>query len=163
MFPTVEMLSEQPFLARLTEHQLGLLAPSAGRSMFHAGNRVFHQGTPADQFYLLTDGRVDLDSQAPGRADVVLETLGPGAALGWSWLYPPYRWHFGAVAVTTTHAVSFDAARVRALMQRDPHLGFELTTRFLQVMGDRLQAVRRRLIGEQPGGTYDGGPHPDRR
>jgi CRP/FNR family cyclic AMP-dependent transcriptional regulator len=154
MFPTIEMLSEQPFLSGLTDHQLGLLVPAAGRSMFHAGNRVFHQDAPADQFWLITDGRVDLDSQAPGHA-VVLDTLKPGAVLGWSWLYPPYRWHFGAVAVTTTHAVTFDAARVRALLQRDPNLGFELTTRFLHVMGDRLQAARRRLVGGPPGGDDD--------
>jgi CRP/FNR family cyclic AMP-dependent transcriptional regulator len=157
MFPTVEMLSEQPFLAGLTEHQLSLLVPAAGRSMFHAGNRVFHQGAPADQFWLITEGRIDLDSQAPGHAAVVLDTLKPGAVLGWSWLYPPYRWHFGAVAVTTTCAVTFDAARVRALLQRDPNLGFELTTRFLHVMGDRLQAARRRLVGDPPGGNYDVG------
>jgi hypothetical protein len=80
--------------------------------------------------------------------------------LGWSWLYPPYRWHFGAVAVSTTHAVTFDAARVRALLQRDPNLGFELTTRFLHVMGDRLQAARRRMTGVPPDGTYDVGARP---
>jgi CRP/FNR family transcriptional regulator, cyclic AMP receptor protein len=145
MFPTVEMLAEQPFLAGLTERQLGLLAPAAGRSMFHAGNRVFYQGAPADRFWLITEGRVDLDTQASDGVTVVLETLKPGAALGWSWLFPPYRWHFGAVAVTTTHAVTFDGAAVRALLQRDPALGYELTTRFLHVMGDRLQAARSRL------------------
>jgi CRP-like cAMP-binding protein len=145
MFPTVEMLAEQPFLAGLTEHQLSLLVPATGRSMFHAGNRVFRQGTPADQFWLLTQGRVYLDSEVPGHTSVVLETLKPGAVLGWSWLYPPYRWHFGAVAVTTTHAVTFNAALVRAVLQRDPNLGYELTTRFLHVMGGRLQAARRRI------------------
>jgi CRP-like cAMP-binding protein len=141
----VDLLARQPFLAGLTEHQLGLLVPAAGRSMFHAGNRVFHQGTPADQFWLITDGRVYLDSEVPGHGNVVLETLKPGAVLGWSWLYPPYRWHFGAVAVTATHAVTFNGSLVRALCQRDPNLGYELTTRFLHVMGDRLQAARRRI------------------
>lgn len=145
MFPTVELLARQAFLDGLTEHQLGLLVPSTGQSMFHAGNRVCHQGTPAEQFWLITDGRVYLDSEVPGHSPVVLETLKPGAVLGWSWLFPPYRWHFGAVAVTTTHAVSFNGAQVRALLQRDPGLGYELTTRFLRVMGGRLQAARRRI------------------
>jgi CRP/FNR family cyclic AMP-dependent transcriptional regulator len=145
VFTTVEMLADQPFLDGLTEHQLSLLAPLCSRSMFHAGNRIFSQATPAEQFWLITDGRVYLDSEVPGYDNFVLETLGPGAVLGWSWLYPPHRWHFGAVAVTTTHAVTFDAALVRALCQRDPGLGYELMTRFLQVMGDRLQSARRRL------------------
>jgi CRP/FNR family transcriptional regulator, cyclic AMP receptor protein len=145
VFTTVEMLAEQPFLAGLTEHQLGVLAQAAGRSMFHAGNRVFHQGDPAELFWLITDGQVYLDSEVPGCENVVLEVLKPGAVLGWSWLFPPYRWQFGAVAVTTTNAVTFDGARVRALIQRDPNLGLDLTTRFLHVMGDRLQAARRHM------------------
>ena len=85
----------------------------------------------------------------PGYDNVVLDTLGPGAVLGWSWMFPPYRWHFGAVATQTTYAVTFNAALVRALFQRDPGLGYELTWRLLQVMGDRLQASRRRLADFQ--------------
>ena len=60
-------------------------------------------------------------------------------------VFPPYRWHFGAVAIVTTQALTFDGPLVRALCQRDPALGYELTSRFLQVMGDRLQSARRRL------------------
>jgi hypothetical protein len=80
-----------------------------------------------------------------GLDDFVLESLEAGAVLGWSWMFPPYRWHFGAVAAATTFAVTFNGALVRALCQRDPGLGYELTTRFLQVMGDRLQASSIRL------------------
>ena len=145
MFSTVDMLAEQPFLAGLTEHQLSLFVPATGRSMFHAGNRIFHQGTPAERFWLITHGQVVLDSEVPGHDNFVLETLKPGAVLGWSWLFPPYRWHFGATAVSTAHTITFDGALVRALFQRDPAVGYELTTRFLQVMGDRLQSARRRI------------------
>ena len=145
MSVTAEMLEEQPFLAGLTPHQLSLLAPLATRSMFHAGNRVFHEGTPAEQFWLITDGRVYLDTEVPGYDNIVLENLGPGTVLGWSWMFPPYRWHFGAVAVVTTHTLTFNGALVGGLCRRDPALGYELTTRFLRVMGDRLQSARHRL------------------
>jgi len=146
MFPTVEMLAEQPFLAGLTEHQLGLLVPAAGRSMFHAGNRVFHQGAPADQFWLITDGRVDLDCQTPGQAPVVLDTLRPGSVLGWSWLYPPYRWQFGAVTRDPVTAVAFDAVAVRHRCDADPQLGYALLRLFTPVIVDRLQNARLRLL-----------------
>jgi CRP/FNR family transcriptional regulator, cyclic AMP receptor protein len=145
MSTTVEMLAEQPLLSGLSDHQLNLLAPLTGRSMFHAGNRIFRQGTPAEQFWLITEGRVYLDSEVPGYDNFVLETLRPPTVLGWSWLFPPYRWHFGAVAVSTAQALTFNGPQVRALCQRDPGLGYELTTRFLQVMGARLQSARRRL------------------
>ena len=149
MDTTVDLLAAQPFLKELTPHQLGLLAPLSKRTMFHAGNRIFRDGTPAEQFWLISDGRVDLDSEVPGYDNLVLDTLGSGAVLGWSWMFPPYRWHFGAVATQTTYAVTFNAALLRALFQRDSGVGYELTTRLLQVMGDRLQASRRRLADFQ--------------
>jgi CRP/FNR family cyclic AMP-dependent transcriptional regulator len=145
MNATIEMLAGQPFLAGLTEHQLSLLAPLAGRSMFHAGNRILRQGAPADRFWLITDGRVYLDSEVPGYDNFVLETLRSPAVLGCSWLFPPYRWQFGAVSVHTTEALTFDAPLTRALFQSEPGLGLELTTRFVAVMGDRLHAARRRF------------------
>lgn len=145
MSPNAEILAGHPFLAGLTDYQLGLLAPLAGGSMFHAGNRIFREDDPAEGFWLIVDGSVALDSTDPGGDRLVLETLRPGSVLGWSWLFPPYRWHFGAVAVTTTYAMTFDGPRVRALCERHPALGYDLTTRFLRVMGERLQSARRRL------------------
>jgi CRP/FNR family cyclic AMP-dependent transcriptional regulator len=142
---TVETLAEQPFLSGLTEHQLSLLAPLTSRSMFHAGNRIFREAAPAEQFWLITDGRVYLDSEVPGYDNFVLETLRAPAVLGCSWLFPPHRWQFGAVSVHTTQALTFNGPLVRALFQSDPGLGLELTARFLRVMGDRLHAARRRL------------------
>lgn len=156
MFTTVETLAQQPFLAGLSEHQLSLLAPLTGRSMFHAGNRIFREGAPAEQFWLITDGRVFLDSEVPGYGNFVLETLRSPTVLGCSWLFPPYRWNFGAVALSTTHALTFDGSLVRALLQSDPGLGVELTTRFLQVMSSRLHAARRRLADCQRASGHHG-------
>ena len=145
MNTTPDLLAAQPFLRGLTPRQLDLLSPLATRSMFHAGNRVFREGAAADQFWLITEGRVELDSEVPGYDNLVFETLEAGTVLGWSWLFAPYRWHFGAVAVTTTHAITFNGPLVKALCRRDPGLGYELSTRFLEVMGTRLQAARVRL------------------
>lgn len=141
-----DLLAAQPFLAGLTDRQLQRLSLYASRSLFHAGSRVFYEGSRADRFWLIKDGRVNLDTHLPGRGDVVVETLGPGAVLGWSWLFPPYRWHFGAVAVATTFTVSLDGPGVRNLCESDHELGYDLTTRFMQVVVDRLQATRLRLL-----------------
>src|SRR3982751_4113064 len=108
-----DLLAAQPFLEGLTDHQLDRLALWTKRSMFHAGSRVFREGGQADRFWLIGRGKVNLDTHVPGRGDVVVETLGSGAVLGWSWLFPPYRWHFGAVALETTFTVSLDGPGVR--------------------------------------------------
>jgi CRP/FNR family transcriptional regulator, cyclic AMP receptor protein len=141
-----DLLAAQPFLDGLSAHHLERLSYLSSRSVFHARNRVFAEGGRADRFWLINRGRVNLDTHVPGKGDMVLETLGAGAVLGWSWLFPPYRWHFGAVAIETTFTLSLDGPGVRRLCEEDHQLGYELTDRFMRVVVDRLQATRLRLL-----------------
>jgi CRP/FNR family transcriptional regulator, cyclic AMP receptor protein len=140
------LLSTQPYLAGLTPTQLDRLSFWSKKSMFHAGARLFEEGGRADRFWIIREGHVTLDTHLPGRGEVVVETLGPGAVLGWSWLFAPYRWHFGASAVETTLAIELDGPGVRSLCEHDPALGYELVRRFMAVVVERLQATRLRLL-----------------
>jgi len=141
-----DLLALHGFVADLPAEQLRRLA-AHGRPVFHAsGTRLMREDTPANRFWLVHTGTVALDFHVPGRGDIVIERIGSGAVLGWSWLLAPYRWRFGAVVVEDIRAVEFDAAGVRALIAEDCELGRDLTTRFLAVMAERLQAARHRLI-----------------
>ena len=42
--------------------------------------------------------------------------------LGWSWLFPPYRWHFDARALSAVRATAFDGACLREKCDADPAL-----------------------------------------
>lgn len=150
--PTLDLLSSHPFLAGMDRPQLDRLARWSHRSQFHAGGRLFAEGGRADRFWLLRDGQVALDVHVPGRGDVLVETLGAGSVLGWSWLFPPYRWQFGATALAHTLTIELDAAGVRASCEEDPALGRELYHRFIAVVVDRLQATRVRLLDLYGGG-----------
>jgi CRP/FNR family transcriptional regulator, cyclic AMP receptor protein len=144
-----DLLAAQPFLAGLTQRQLDRLSYWSKRSVFHAGARLFEEGGRADRFWLIKEGHVTIDSRGPleGPGErLIVETLGPGAVLGWSWLFPPYRWHFGASAVETTLATELDGPGVRDLCQRDPEIGYLLVSRFMAVVVERLQATRLRLL-----------------
>jgi hypothetical protein len=61
-------------------------------------------------------------------------------------MFPPYRWHFGAVAAQQVHAIQFSAAKVLSLCDADPVCGMDLTRRFTGVVTERLQATRLRLL-----------------
>lgn len=144
-----DLLAAQPFLAGLTPRQLDKLSYWSKRAVFHAGTRLFEEGGRADRFWLIKEGHVRLDTRRPQASEggrVIVETLGPGEVLGWSWLFPPYRWHFGASVVETTLATELDGPGVRELCQRDPELGYLLISRFMAVVVDRLQATRLRLL-----------------
>jgi CRP/FNR family cyclic AMP-dependent transcriptional regulator len=141
-----DLLAGHPFLHGMSRQQLDRLALWARRSSFHAGTRIFSEGGVADRFWLIRDGRVDLDTDVPGRGRLVVETLGGGTVLGWSWLFPPYRWHFGATAVEPTLTVELDGKGIYRLCAEDPALGYELHRRFVRVVVERMQATRSRLL-----------------
>ena len=58
----------------------------------------------------------------------------------------PYRWMFDARASESTSAVAFDGACLRGKCESDPAVGYALMQRVAQVMLDRLEAARLRLI-----------------
>jgi CRP/FNR family cyclic AMP-dependent transcriptional regulator len=146
MMSTLDLLTTHPFLEGLPAPWLERLSYEAKRNVHHGGSRLFREGGPADRFWLIRDGRVALEFNVPGRGEMVIEELGPGSVLGWSWMFPPYRWHFSAVAVEQILAIELNGADVRRLCDNDPALGYELTRRFAGVLIDRLQAARLRLV-----------------
>ncbi|MDG6107298.1 cyclic nucleotide-binding domain-containing protein [Dactylosporangium aurantiacum] len=141
-----DLLAAHAFLAGLPPPDLERLSRWACRVPFGAGARVFEENGPADRFWLIQEGSVNLDIRVPGRGDLIVETLGPGAVLGWSWRFPPYRWRFGAVAVEPVLSIAVDGPATRALCDADPAFGYELTKRLMAVVVDRMQATRMRLL-----------------
>ena len=143
---TKAALAAHPFLHGMPRDQLGLLAQAACDVRFPARYRLFEDGGSANRFWLIQSGHIALDLHIPGEGPVVIETVGMGELLGWSWLFPPYRWAFGAVAATPVEAFEFDAPAVREACAADPGLGYEFSQRISRVLSTRLQATRIRLI-----------------
>ena len=143
---TAEALAGHPFLHGMSRNHLAVLAEAASDVTFPARHRLFEDGGSANRFWLIRSGHVSLDLHIPGEGPVVIESIGMGELLGWSWLVPPYRWAFGAVAATALEAFEFDAPAVRERCANDPVLGYELNQRITRVLAKRLQATRIRLI-----------------
>ncbi len=141
-----QILAEHPFFDGLDEETVALLEGCAGNVHVRSGGHLFHEGEPADQFYVVRRGRVALEVHAPGGGDHVLDTVEAGEVVGWSWLVPPYRWFFDARAVGDVSAVSLDATCLRDKLETDPRLGYLVLQRVAGVMYQRLQSTRVRLL-----------------
>jgi CRP-like cAMP-binding protein len=148
---TASALAAQTFLRGMAPGHLDALAEAATDVMFPAGHRIFAEGGHAASFWLIRAGHVALDTHVPGEGPVVIDTIGIGGLLGWSWLFPPYQWAFGAVCVSPVEAFELDAAAVRSRCAADPALGYDLTTRLAHVLAGRLQRTRTRLIATSRG------------
>jgi CRP/FNR family cyclic AMP-dependent transcriptional regulator len=150
-----QIIGELPTFAGLDPVYLELISGCGANRVFGAGEYLAHEGDPADTFFVVRHGRVALEISAPARGALMVETLGEGGVVGWSWLFPPYRWSFDARALGTTRAIAFDGACLRGKCDADQALGYELMRRFAAVMLDRLQATRLRLLDVygNPGGS----------
>lgn len=148
-------LADQPFLSDLPPDVLGRLAAHVYRRDYAKGEALFTEGRIADQFFLIHRGLVKLTMRSASGHQVDIETVGPDAAVGWSWLLSPHRWHLTATAVKKTSTLVFDTARLREVMDDDPAVGYELTRRFATIIFSRLRAIQAR-VGEQASTTQGG-------
>jgi len=139
------ILSEHPFFKGLEEPYLQLLVGCASNVRFNAGEVVFREGEQANQFYLIRQGKVAVEMFAPSRGPIILQTLGEGEVLGWSWLVAPYRWRFDGRAVELTRAIALDGECLRGKCEEDHDLGYELMKRVSLVMEKLVQATRMQL------------------
>ena len=144
---TIEtLLGDVPIFRDMPPEALDLLSGCASNVRFADDEMLFREGDDADVFYVIRHGRVALETFVPARGPVTIETIDPGEVVGWSWLFAPYRWHFDARALGLVRATQFDAACLRAKCEQDPAFGYDLILRFTQVLIERLQWTRLRLL-----------------
>ena len=140
------VLAEHPFFRDLPGPHLDTVTGCVSNVVFQAGEFVFREGQAADRFYVVREGRVAVEVFVPNKGPVTIETIEGGEVLGWSWLFPPYRAHFDARALNAVRALALDGTCLRAKCEKDPALGYELTTRFTKVVVARLEATRMQLL-----------------
>lgn len=140
------IVAEHPFCKELEPAYVDLLTGCASNVRFEAGQRLFREEGEANQFFLIRQGTVALETVAPERSKIIVETVGEGEVLGWAWLVPPYRWHFTACAAAPVRAIAIDGKCLRTKCQKNHDLGYELLRRTVDIVGQRLEATRFRLF-----------------
>ena len=133
-------------LTALPQAQRERLMELAHEVSFPEDSRIFEAGGTADRFWVIRSGAVNLDQEVTAHKRVTVATLGAGDLLGWSWLFPPYTWDFGAVAFSQVRAYEYDASAVLALCVEDPLLGLSLVRTVAEILASRLEATRGKLL-----------------
>lgn len=140
------VLAGHPFCSGLADEQVTLLVGCATNVRYPPGEFLFRAGEDAKRFFLIREGRAALEIAPPGAPAHILQTVGPGEVLGWSWLVPPYRWTFDARAIDDVRALALDGECLRRKCEQDHDLGYALLKRVASVMEERLQATRLQLL-----------------
>ncbi|MDF3148515.1 MULTISPECIES: cyclic nucleotide-binding domain-containing protein [unclassified Streptomyces] len=133
-------------LAALPPPQRERLMSLAREVSFPEDARIFEAGGTADRFWVIRSGAVSLDQRVTSIQRVTVASLGAGDLLGWSWLFPPYQWDFGAEAFSPVRAYEFEAAAVLRLCEEDPGLGMSLVRHVAEILAHRLEMTRGKLM-----------------
>jgi CRP/FNR family cyclic AMP-dependent transcriptional regulator len=144
--PIATRVALHPFLAGMSPAQLAILTNCAMATYFKKGQTILREGEFANRFYLVESGKVVLESGAGFNKPMVVEIIGPGDLLGWSWMFPPYVWQFTARALEPTTAIFFYGTILREYCEKDHSLGYELFKRMSVVMMKRLQVARKQML-----------------
>jgi CRP-like cAMP-binding protein len=140
------LIATHPLFAGLPAEVAATAAGCARNEAFDAGRLLVAEGDEATTLYLVRRGRVAVEAHSADRGTLVVETVGPGRVVGWSWMVPPYVWSFDARALEPVGAVAIDATCLRAKAAADPAFGYALSTRIAQLLLERLQATRLRTL-----------------
>lgn len=154
-----------PFFRGIPAKYADLIHKNSTVVSIERGEHVFENGRRADSFFLILKGKVRLLAEEQDvRFDTeskmgLLQELGPGEVVGWSWVIKPYRWRFFAQAHTDVQMLVVNGLTLRKTMEKDPLFAYEIYKRLVPVMNDRLIASRLRLqmFGSKPYHTAEGG------
>jgi len=147
MIETLErIIGEHPFFGGMEERHIALITGCAKNVRFEKDQVIFREGNEANEFYFVREGLVAVELAVPPKGFTRVQTVGEGDVLGWSWLFPPYRWRFDARACKATRALAFDGKCLRIKCEEDHDLGYELLKRFTHIVTERLDATRLQLL-----------------
>lgn len=134
-------IAQHPFMQPLGAAARKVLMEGAQPVTFEAGQLVLRAGEPANSIYLIEDGKVAIETRDAAGAERPLQTIGAGAVLGWSWIFPPFIWHLQARALERTRTIRLDGGHALVCCEADPKVGYEIMKRMSQILIDRLHAA----------------------
>jgi CRP/FNR family transcriptional regulator, nitrogen oxide reductase regulator len=100
----------------------------------------FNEGEPAEEFFVLTAGRVKLTQLTPEGHQTVLHVLGPGDAFGGAGAFGDASYPVSAEAVEDSTALSWTSATMRHLLETEQTIALNA----LHFVSGRLHDLQRR-------------------
>lgn len=142
---SIDLLGRCAHLSDLTRDALVKLVSIAEEQVVSRGTTLFCDMDPANRFYLLLQGEIDLCCELGSGEMRVMDKVNEGELFAWSALVEPYRYTATAIAASDCDLIAFDAARLRTMCRDDVDLGCQVLKKVVQVLSSRLESVRVQL------------------
>jgi CRP-like cAMP-binding protein len=151
---SVAFLKKCDIFSGLNEAQLKKLIAISKEEAYAQGTLVFKIGDPATHLYLVEKGKVFLEMKGdmgPTRPPmtVTVDIVTRGEAFGWSAFSEMNQYTLSALIADPTNLISFEGGELKALMDHDPQMGYEITKGLSRLLASRLNHSRVLLSSER--------------
>ncbi len=139
---------------RLTDDDLEKISALCSQEVHEAGVTIFQAGSMAERVFVLVDGKVALQMEAPTgqlqlRKRVTVDVVRNHELFGWSGMVEPYIYTLSAICLQTTMVLSIDAQKLSALLQEDCPIAYEVLQGLINVAGSQLHDTMQLLAAER--------------
>jgi CRP-like cAMP-binding protein len=159
-------LSEFNFFSDLTSQELDLLASKCEELEFNTDDIVFHFEKPAEHFYGLIDGEVELSlvftdkvlkteveyeeavhaRMVDQEKQIVVDTVYPGQVFGWASIIGDGQRTVTARCMESSRIFAIAASDLNTIFDANPSLGYRLIKRMANIISKRLKNRTNKLI-----------------
>ncbi len=147
----VDSLKRFDVFAELPEDALKEIARLAKQEKHPEGTVLFQEGTTAHKLYLILDGKISLEmlvqlgsTGTPRRA--ALNIAGPGNAVGWSSIVPPYLYTSSGVCIEDINLLALPGEDMRSYITEHPDIGYVICQRTASLIRGRMTNATSTLM-----------------
>ena len=135
------LLTSLPPFSRLERRAIREILDLASPQRFDEGMAVFHEGQPADRFYLLLDGHIRVVRTTPEGEQIIALHIPPGQLFGIAPALGRTTYPATAIAASESIALSWPVSLWEPFVKK--HDGFATET--YRTVGERLGEMQTRI------------------
>ena len=153
--PTLKTLENLDIFKQLNDDELKEVQALCSEEEHQRGDKLFSEGEPAREMWIVIDGKVDLKFDMPNAKPVTDETtfsthehvINESQVFGWSCFIPPYKMRLSAYCVSRKCVViKIGSSALNALMEKNTDIGYKIMRYMVQVVGFRSKQFQEEVI-----------------
>ena len=121
-----QVVARTPLFSGIEPGQLDTLIAAATLASFPEARLLFSQGDPADRFFVVLAGRVDLFALTEGGDQTIIEVFDAGWSFAEAAIFSSARFPLNGEAAAGTRLLRIPAAPFLARLSRHPQLAFKM-------------------------------------
>ena len=142
-----DALAKSDVFQGLSDAHLALIEPLCKPATFEEGALVLEEDGRGGACFILVAGRVDIEIRPPfeTKAPQRIATLKPGSLFGEVSLLDGFLRSANARASERSEVLAIDDKGLRALLEREPAIGFRVMKNLARILAERLRDMNMRL------------------